>query len=34
MYREGIIAERSPISISRTRLGAAYEGMPFGRVKV
>ena len=34
MYREGIAAERSPILISRTRLGAAYVSMPFGRVKV
>ena len=34
MYREEITAERSPILISRTRLGAAYLSMPFDRVKV
>lgn len=34
MYREEIVAERSLIPIFRTRLGAAYMSMPFGRVKV
>lgn len=33
MHREEIVGERFPIRIFGTRLGAAHEDAPFGRVK-